>query len=72
MFDYYIKKFKKGKKNFDFIYFYLQYLCHKSIPQLHLFTKLIFLKKENYKNVYTFEGYYNYEEYKFVKETNWK
>ena len=32
------------------------------------FFKTYILKKENYKNIYTFEGYYNYEEYKFVKE----
>lgn len=32
------------------------------------FFKTYISKKENYKNIYTFEGYYNYEEYKFVKE----
>ena len=66
MFDYYIKKFKRKK---ILILFILSSVFMSQInSSITPFYKTYILKKENYKNIYTFEGYYNYEEYKFVKE----
>ena len=61
-----ISKNLKGK-NFDFIYFIFSiYVSNQFLN--YTFLQNLYFKKENYKNIYTFEGYYNYEEYKFVKE----
>ncbi len=47
-------------------------LCSIFISQINSsitpFVKTYILKEENYKNIYTFDGYYNYEEYKLIKE----
>ena len=62
-----ISKNLKGKK--ILILFILSSVFMSQInSSITPFYKTYILKKENYKNIYTFEGYYNYEEYKFVKE----
>ncbi len=62
-----ISKNLKGKK--ILILFILSSVFMSQINSSIIpFFKTYISKKENYKNIYTFEGYYNYEEYKFVKE----